>query len=239
VPVSIILPVFNRKVQLLQAIQSVCDQTYQDWELIVVDDGSPTGETEEVCQEFPIVRYLRIWRQPGYGNPAIPRNVAYQAARGEVLICQSDDVLHGDGNIIEQLVGEMQEGRFVLATVRNVDEQLRPVGCGHPRNPRLVELCGPVGRRPLFFLGAVYRRDVYEIGGNDERFVAPGKEDRYFVDCLTKGLGLTPYFSSARGFHLHHARPSLDTVLPSDEVYGRLIAEGRWRAAGAPWMYTP
>ena len=233
---SICIATYDKPHALRRTLESIaCQRPPFETEIIVVDDGSPTDETEDVCEAFSGLRYIRRWRQPGYGNPAIARNLAYQAARGEILICQSDDVVH-EANTIEQMVGEMQPGRFVVANVINVDPTtMRPVGCGHPRNPTLVELSGPKRKRPLLFLGAVYRRDVYEIGGNDERFTAPGKEDMYFVNCLMKGLGLKPHFSSARGFHLHHNRPPLQVVLPSDELYAELTMAETWRAQGAPW----
>ena len=43
--VSIILPVFNGRATLLSAVQSIVDQDYLDWELIILDDGSTDGST--------------------------------------------------------------------------------------------------------------------------------------------------------------------------------------------------
>lgn len=50
-PVSIILPTYNRANQVGKAIESVLAQTYEDFELIVVDDGS-TDETEKVVTSY-------------------------------------------------------------------------------------------------------------------------------------------------------------------------------------------
>ncbi len=57
--VSVVIPAYNHGQFLGEAIQSVLDQTFQDWELIVVDDGS-TDNTREVVASFkdPRIRYI-------------------------------------------------------------------------------------------------------------------------------------------------------------------------------------
>ena len=48
---SIILPTYNRSKSVDKTIQSVINQTYKDWELVVIDDGS-TDNTKEILDEF-------------------------------------------------------------------------------------------------------------------------------------------------------------------------------------------
>lgn len=88
--VSVVIPTYNRAHLLGRALQSVLLQTYLDYEIVVVDDGS-TDHTLEVVKTFQDdrVRYLRFERHCG---PSRARNVGIQAARGEwIAFLDSDD----------------------------------------------------------------------------------------------------------------------------------------------------
>jgi len=88
--VSIIIPAYNRAHTIERAIQSVLNQTFQDFEIIVVDDGS-TDETQAIVEGFrdPRIRYLCHERNRG---AAAARNTGIKAAHGEYLaFLDSDD----------------------------------------------------------------------------------------------------------------------------------------------------
>ena len=88
--VSVIIPTYNRAHLLERSIQSVLDQTYQDFELIVVDDGS-TDNTEEIVARFGDDRIRYIRRNQSSGSPAAPTNTGIKAARGEYIAIQDSD----------------------------------------------------------------------------------------------------------------------------------------------------
>jgi glycosyltransferase involved in cell wall biosynthesis len=87
--VSVIIPTYNRAHLVDRAIQSVLNQTYHDFELIVVDDGS-TDSTEEVVRSIkdPRIRYTRHNQNRG-GSAA--RNSGIKMARGEYIAFQDSD----------------------------------------------------------------------------------------------------------------------------------------------------
>jgi glycosyltransferase involved in cell wall biosynthesis len=87
--VSIILPTFNRAKVLSRSVMSILDQTYQDFELLIIDDGS-TDETADAIQQFSDerIRYFKSDRNRGRGSA---RNIGLQMAAGEFIAFQDSD----------------------------------------------------------------------------------------------------------------------------------------------------
>ena len=249
--VSICIANYDRPDVLDRVLASIYRQTLKDVEVVVVDDGSPDAKAVvEVVKHWHVPKFVRIEREPFYRNPSIARNTAYRCAEGDVIIAQSDDVEH-QGNAIEGLLGEMQPGKFVIGEVWNVCPK---TGCTVPAyKGRWHQLTGPGPptkqcpnpERPLFFLGALYRKDLYAVGGNDEEFLTPGAEDRWFGDCLMRGQGLKPHYTNnAVGHHLDHTRPTnLGRIVAPSLVlckykYKEAERTGVWCSMGGPWPYT-
>lgn len=88
--VSVILPVFNRPAYVRESIDSILDQTFGDFELIVVDDGSGP-ETVQVLESYRDPRVTVLIQENA--GPAAARNLGIASAQGEYLAFQdSDDV---------------------------------------------------------------------------------------------------------------------------------------------------
>src|SRR6266536_344562 len=87
--VSVIMPVYNGEKFVAEAVGSVLCQTYQNFELIVVDDGS-TDTTTTILKRYG--RRLTLIQRPHVGV-ATARNAGIQASRGEfVALIDSDDI---------------------------------------------------------------------------------------------------------------------------------------------------
>jgi len=93
--VSVIIPVYNAEKTLTICVQSVLDQTYKDWELILIDDGSQDGsglicdQVQERCKADHML--CQVIHQPNRGVSAA-RNCGMEYARGEYFVfVDSDD----------------------------------------------------------------------------------------------------------------------------------------------------
>ncbi len=89
--VTVVIPTYNRLALVQQAIASVVAQTFSNWELIVVDDGSDDG-TPAFIRSLNDPR-IRVLEMPHTGNIALARNSGARAGSGEWLtFLDSDDV---------------------------------------------------------------------------------------------------------------------------------------------------
>lgn len=88
---SVVIPTYNRADALRQTVQSVLDQTFSDFEIIIVDDGS-TDLTRMTVEKFADSRIRYFWIKNS-GGPATPRNLGICEAKGEwVAFLDSDDL---------------------------------------------------------------------------------------------------------------------------------------------------
>jgi len=88
--VSIIIPTYNRDKLILKALESIFSQTFQDYEVLIIDDAS-TDNTEQVIRELehPKVRYYKLDQNSGQ---CVARNYGAKRATGDYLaFLDSDD----------------------------------------------------------------------------------------------------------------------------------------------------
>ena len=93
--ISVVMCVYNRSALLKRAIRSIVEQTYKDWELIIVDDGSEE-DIKAIVSGFNDSRiiYLRIDKNSGV---PVARNLGNAIARGRyIAVADSDDINYPD-----------------------------------------------------------------------------------------------------------------------------------------------
>ncbi len=118
--VSVIIPAFNCARYIADAIDSVLAQTYQDLEIIVVDDGSTDGTGEVVRRYGDRVRYIR---QKNRG-PSGAKNTGIQAARGEYISTLDGDDLWMPDRLekLVPLLDQQPELGFAYGDCYRIDE---------------------------------------------------------------------------------------------------------------------
>lgn len=99
--ISIITPVYNTERYLSQCVESIISQTFKDWELLLINDGS-TDSSGEICDDYSRKdARIRVIHKKNTGQ-ADCRNIAIRMARGELIgFIDSDDWIEPD--MYEQL----------------------------------------------------------------------------------------------------------------------------------------
>src|SRR5690606_3631359 len=93
--VTIIIPAYNAEEQISIAIDSLCRQTWQNLEILVVDDFSTDGTSEAVFGWSQKDNRVKLLRLPENGGTYAARNAALRVARGDLItVHDSDDWSH-------------------------------------------------------------------------------------------------------------------------------------------------
>lgn len=127
--ISIVLPIYNGEKYMRQSIESVINQTYKNWELIIIDDCS-TDNTPTIAKKYAEkdnrIRYYR-----NETNLKLPRglNRGFSLSKGDYLTWTSDDNLYHP-NALEVMLNTLLENKveLVYASYYMVDENNKTIG---------------------------------------------------------------------------------------------------------------
>lgn len=189
--ISVIIPVYNIKPYLDKCLESICNQTYQNFEVLLIDDGSTDGSYEK-CQDYakkyPFIQSF----QQQHGGVSAARNFGIQKAKGKyVAFVDGDDTI--DKNYLEILEKYMSSGKYdivfggcrlidvthgttkVVATLANHSGNLKEdfyqlyAGTGQTRN--LIESCSMklLDRMKMVKNGILFNEKL--INGEDTIFM--------------------------------------------------------------------
>ena len=121
--ISIVLPVYNGEKYLKTSIESCINQTYQNWELLIIDDGS-SDKSGEIAKHYE-KKDSRIHYYKNQKNLKLPKslNRGFSLAAGEYLTWTSDDNYYRP-QALEKMADalENQKGDFIFTACSIVDE---------------------------------------------------------------------------------------------------------------------
>ena len=134
--ISIIVPVYQAEAFLSRCLDSIVNQTFQDWECILVDDGSK-DRSGAICNEYALLdSRFKVFHQANCGASAT-RQVALDASKGEfIAFADSDDWV--ETRWLEKLYQKMTEDNvdMVICDYERifVDKTMYYAGCGYSMN---------------------------------------------------------------------------------------------------------
>lgn len=182
--VSIIVPCYKQAHFLEESLQSVLNQTFTDWECIIVNDGSPDN-TEQIARQWcgRDRRFKYIYKENGGLSSA--RNVGIKESSGVfILPLDADDILHAQ--YLAKLVPILSKNndlavvscysKFFTNTIDNIVREHKPKGDNYKYLLYVNQLVAT----------SLYRKKSWEaVGGYDER-MKKGFEDWEFWIAITK-----------------------------------------------------
>ena len=150
---SVIMPVYNGEKFIDDAINSVCAQTYDNWELIIVNDGSKDN-TADVLKKYEINSQIKIIHQEN-GGVSVARNTAISASKGEYIVfLDADDVWHTNHlEVMNELITEYPDAGLYATFTRT-----------ELVNGGIIEECNFFKNKP----DVVYLEDFFKAYYNDK-----------------------------------------------------------------------
>lgn len=120
--VSIITPLYNNSRYISLTIESVLAQTYKDWELLIVDDGSDDGCADIVSRYAQKDKRIKLIRRTHQGSAAARNHGIRQASGRYIALLDSDDIW--EPNFLECQIEMLNTtgGKLVCSAHRRIDE---------------------------------------------------------------------------------------------------------------------
>lgn len=191
--ISIVMAYYNRRALLIKTLESITNTTYDDFEIVVVDDAS-TQLINDLPSMFPTldIRVIQIDKKDKWWvNPCIPNNIGFGIASGDVIIIQNPECLHM-GDIISYVSENITDNKYIVFGCYAVDypktRLINEVDGGstenvykiiRPTNDVPLDFCPSMDRwyqhseyspRGLNFCTAIIRQDLEDLGGFDELY---------------------------------------------------------------------
>ena len=206
--ISIIVPCYNQAQYLDECLQSVLDQSYQNWECIVVNDGSPDN-TEEAALKWTKIDPRFTYLKKENGGLSSARNFGIERAQGEwILPLDSDDKI--GSQYLELAEKEFNQGYTIIYCNAEFFG-------GMSKEWKLPEYqYDEILRNNLIFCSAFFKKiDWEKAHGFDENLIY-GREDWDFWLSILQPESKVKRLNYL-GFYYRRKEDSMDITLNKDE----------------------
>ncbi len=219
--VSVIIPTYNRVQFITQAIDSVLSQTYQNFEIFVVDDGSTDNTKQALAPYKDKILYIYQENQ----GAAAARNTGINYAKGKYIAFLDSDDLWFPQKLEKQveILDKNQDISVVYSNIIKIDENNKIIGRGSKGNRFLS---GYIFHEVLLRKAAcaflqtmlVRKKCFEEVGYLDRELIVA--EDRDMIVRLAKSYKMHGITEPLTKFRLHDLTPRLATIgMDATEYY--------------------
>jgi len=180
--VSIIVPCYNQAEYLPEALQSVIEQSFSNWECIIVNDGS-SDNTEEVAKKFikRDGRFKYILKENGGLSSA--RNMGISGAIGSfILPLDADDKIAADYS--ELALAKFKKDPELKVVYCKAEKFGNELGAWELPDFSLHKL----SRQNMIFCSAIFKKDDWKrVGGYDEKIIFGWEDWDFWISILKNG----------------------------------------------------
>jgi glycosyltransferase involved in cell wall biosynthesis len=227
--VSILLTCYNHIRYLPAAFEGVLGQTFTDWEIIAIDDGSKDGTRDWLSARSEPMQ--RVFNEKNLGTYA-SLNVALAKASGEFIAILNDDDLWAPEKLEKQVqlmdshskVGLVHtDGWFIDGEGEKMEGS--PLGFEFPRFETGDVLLGLVYQNKIIASAALVRRACFEeLGGFNEAFFGSGDWEMWFRVAEKWEIGFVPDPLTFYRVHGENASHKLERIWKDDQMLREWIA---------------
>ena len=234
--VTVIMPAYNVAPYLREAVQSVVAQTYREWELVIVDDGS-TDETAAIAREcLKLDDRIRLVRHENRGL-AGARNTALREGRGEFFALLDSDDLWDPGFLESQMdvFARHPETALVSGSARFLGgpkdgRPARPVLPGAP----MLTLEQMIANEAAVFIMTTFRREVVDTIGVFDASKRRSEDWDFWLRAVSAGFVFRRNWKPAASYRVREGSLSRDTPAMLQEMLHTLSKVRPYCKAGSP-----
>ncbi|MBL1232163.1 MAG: hypothetical protein CMD31_06210 [Flavobacteriales bacterium] len=220
--VSIIIPCYNAKKYIAETIESVINQSYSNWELIIVNDGSTDNSATILNQFSEKDNRIQLINKSNSGV-SDTRNKGLEVANGEfITFLDADDVWHITN--LEKKVKFFTSTDYdvVYSYCQMIDEQSKPIDriLKGENNLKIADFLSLKANYNTAPSGIVFKKEVlYKIGGFDVNLSNNADQD-VLIQSLANGFKIGVISEALWNYRIHPENMSKNVdLLEKDSIY--------------------